>query len=118
MLLVGGRQRWSAERKKIGSETKRDGSKQAGEQEGPLRQAGLLPSWHCLTHVAQAGLEQDGAGDVQSSRLTERVKRTCLAIFDHQVAIARGSAAPFASNDPPGPDPPSPRPHLPFAGHI
>lgn len=44
-------------------------------------------------------------GDVQSSRLTERAKGACLAIFDHQVAIAHGSAALFASNDPPGPGP-------------
>lgn len=59
-------------KKKIGSKTKRDGSKQASKQEGPLQRAGLPPSWHCLMHVAQAGLEQDGAGWGRTKLKTNR----------------------------------------------
>lgn len=82
----------------------RERSKQVAEQ-GWLWQAGLLPSWHCLLHVAQAGVEWIGMGVGTKLRTNHEGQRNTTCPLWPPGGNSTWVCCSFASEDPPGPGP-------------
>lgn len=75
----------------------------------------MLPPERCLNRSA-VGLE--GQLTKPYTDLKGERNMPCLVLFGHQVAIARGSAACFASEDPLGPGSHAGHTNMPSAGHT
>lgn len=80
----------------------RQRSKQVAEQ-GWLWQAGL-PSWYCLLHVAQAGVEWIGV-EVGTKLRTDHRQRNMTCPLWPPGGNSTWVCCSFASEDPPGPGP-------------